>query len=234
MKNHTPLNRRELPIQIKDDREQACEAVVPVHPGVIELPECIRMDEDIAKAALESARKKFEDDSLAYANALVKQMGQEKRNELGLPGYMTFDKNWRIAFFPYNGLMGLRWQLNGDGVYDIGFVPAVAISNAIVSKDGQNVSIEEIEMAPNVTLFYGLVIDDDYLMLPKGKMLQYEARSDLARMARRNFPIDSHIAVIAGALCSSYVENVPQALLLRNWGVEYANQLLSMTEPAHS
>jgi hypothetical protein len=224
----SPLDRRLLLIQIKSERDDGCQAVVPIHPSIYNLPNSIRNDEGTARNALLIARGQFEKESGDYIEYL--KANGFPLSPLGLEKFMGFDDSWLFEFFPYGDLLAMRWDFGGEDKYEMGAVRPIAITNAIstLHSGKRQARIEECECVPNVAIFYGSVREDDHLLLPRESMLEYEEKVvDFGGLAHRENGWITEVP--ASAFCSSYTLNVPQALLLRNWAVEYHNSLLKHT-----
>ena len=217
----TPLDRRHLLIQIKENRG-GCQAVVPVHPAVLRLGRLVLDDEKYVREALETARIQFETESKAYIDVMRSEGPMHQ--SLRLNEHEQWNNAWNFVFFSYNGVLGMRWELDEPKPYEIGYVPTVCISNGIFLANKRRAQIDEIEIAPNVTIFYGNTMANDYLLLPREVMLEYECDDPLAQKVHEETDLKTELAV--GAFCSSYTRNVPQALLMRNWAAAYNNRLL--------
>ncbi|MBI2173019.1 MAG: hypothetical protein HYT73_02285 [Candidatus Aenigmarchaeota archaeon] len=223
MKILTPLDRRQLLIQIKDNVD-GCQAVVPAHPEVLRLDGSVLTDETYAMEALRAIREHFETDSGAYIEALI-SMGYHTRPSLKLDEYRRWNDGWRFTFSPFNEVLSMRWELDEPEPYEIGLCPMVCITNGIVLEEHGNIAeIDEVEIAPNVGIIYGSTHEDDRLLIPHETMLEYEHRTALTQKVHKESVLGTYLAV--SAFCSSYTRNVPQALLMRNWAVDYHNRLL--------
>ena len=231
----TPLDRRYIIIQIKEDRD-GCQAVVPIHPSILDLPESILTDESIAREALSAAREQFETEANAYAEAMT-QHGINP--SLRMDEFQRINDKWRFDFAPYREMLAMRWEFEDEQPYEIGLVPAVLVSNGVFTKTSQpnQAPLEEIEIVPNVFILYGNTRASDHLLLSREMMLEYERKGELPLGLPKKLLRSERgwmVEVPMSALCSSYTLNVPQALLLRNWAVEYHNRLLQRSVSAIS
>ena len=215
-------------IQVKDDVDR-CQVVVPVHPEVLKLGNSLLADEEYAAEALKTARKQFERDAVAYIEALRSEGSLHP--SLRLDEYRRWNDEWRFTFFPYGGILAMRWELAEPEPCRIGLFPHVCITNEYmhISKDGpRRAEIDDAEMAPNVGILYGSTTHEDYLLIPHKTMLEYEKRDDVTQVVHEADANGTHLVV--SAFCSSYTRNVPQALLMRDWAVDYHNRLLGHVE----
>ena len=154
MKKPTSMERRQLIIQVKDDKD-GCQAVIPVHPGILGLDSSLLTDEACAIGALKAAREQFETDSNAYIEAL-KTENYRIHPSLKLNEYRQWNDGWRFDFFPHHGILAMRWGLDEPEPYEIGLCPYDGITNGIILEEhGEIADIEEIEMAPNAGILYG-------------------------------------------------------------------------------
>lgn len=233
IKSLTPLDRRYLPIQAKEEYDDRCQAVVPIHPDILGLPDSVLTDGKLARDTLSSIGEQFEREVEDYITTLREKGYQSIIVDDRVEDYGHFDCRWLFDFSAYNGLMKMSWELDEKEPYEMVLLTSpVLVSNAVESEIMRDLGFpnkkgepEEYEIAPNVTIIYGSKHVPDFVFMPTETMLEYEMRPQM--LLRK---IDGWKAEICvRAFCSSYVNNVPQALLLRNWAVEYHNRLLEQT-----
>ncbi len=222
------LDRRYLIIQIKEDRD-GCQAVVPVHPTVLDLPSSVLTDESIAREALSVAKAQFETEVESYVEAIGRDGSINE--SLKIQKFLKVSYRWRFSFAPFREMLAMRWDFGDEQPYEIGIVPAVMVSNAIAAEESgkEQATIEQIEISSNVTIFYGNTATDDYVLWPREMMMEYETKRQLPLGIPRKVVRSEKgwmASVPVSALCSSYTLNVPQALLMRNWASDYHNRLL--------
>ncbi len=84
-------------------------------------------------------------------------------------------------------------------------------------------------MCPKIACWYGSVYSSEHILLPLETMLEYEMETGVPEVHN----VKGRFADIPmRAFCSDYTENVAQALLLRDWAVEYHNRLLAVAASA--
>lgn len=249
MKSPTPLDRRYIFIQIKAERNHATQAVVPFHPEIFNLNESILTDEKMARDSLSIAKNQFEEETRTYIRSLENDMraqGKSINPSLKLDKYGHFDDSWSFDFLPCGGIMLMIWEPGGDKTHKMSLVPEIVmISNGILTGKGKRPArIEEIEFSPNVTVMYGSIHMSDYVLFSPEMMSEYEClipdkvpgfeeEGTITEILHRasNDENDRVLDVSMNAFCSDYLDNVPQALLLRDWAVEYHNRLLKEVKP---
>ncbi len=144
MNNPTPLDRRRLLVQIKQEHEDGCQAVVPAHPSVFALPKEIRESENIAREAMEAAKGQFEEEAASYLEYMREYTKTDRPDypidKLEL--YGRFNDEWPITFPLSGSFRAMKWE-HGDGKpYEIMMLRVpVMISNAVFN-DGEKEPVE--------------------------------------------------------------------------------------------
>jgi len=224
---YTPMERRLLFIHSKDDRNQDCQAVVPAHPAILGLPNDVLTDEAIARDALSTARDQYETLAGGYIMALEAQGDHiDPSLKQELEEYRRFNDGWSFEFQPYNRVLAMKWTTHRKDRHEMGMMSPVLVSNDARTRPGPMAKPVDWEMDLNVMLIYNTTMDPDFALLPKEVMLEYECDLPYIDLVRK-VDEDGWLAEVAmNAFCSSYTSNMPQALLLRDWAVEYNNRLL--------
>ena len=225
----TPLDRRYILLQQKAERDDRLQSVVPIHPSILDLPEDILFDVGIAKDSLYAARQQFEKETNDYTDWMKKERYQYY-SELKLREYEHFNDNWSFEFAPHDGILKMTWKADDKEPIHIALVNNVLITNALEFEKGKGlIKPEDCEIVENVAYLQGSVHYSDGILLSPETMLEYEAKSPLGEIARDQE--DWKLDIPMNAFCSTYLDNIPQGLLLRDWAVDYNNRLLQKANP---
>lgn len=221
-KKHTPLDKRRLPLQKRREHMHNYWALVPLHPAVFDLPVSSLEDGEIAKDALLVAKETFEQEVCGYIEVL-----EESRCIIdpSVYDYNHFDPAWRFSFQPHHAVMAMRWENDGTEPYSIALSQPLWVYSISLKNGGRDAGPEEYEASPGVS--FGNIPENipGVVFLPPQTASEYSHRViGAGRPVRRENATVYPMRVFQ----SSPVRNVPQALLLRDWAVEYNNRLLEM------
>lgn len=228
-KNHTStmielLDRREVPIQPVEERGQYIDAVVPVHLGIAALAtEVLQGGLDVA-AARATVIETYNADMDTYLMYLSEQDYDQMIGEL--KDYWEFNPDWVLDAEPSDsgtGFLKLTWCEN---------VQTHALKHDAIPVPYQNrhdengnfyipAIWEEKRIFP---LVYRRITDPVFLFMPPKRISQYG--NEIPELNGIIIdPVGGIAEVIGTSFDSDYLDSVAKALVMRNYGVAYMNQL---------
>jgi len=218
------LDRHEVPLQPVEERDQKISAIVPVHLGLTALPaEAKQGGLDVALAT-RTVAESFNEDMITYIECLIEQGYKIPDN---LRGYEEFNPAWMLDAEPSNsgtGFLRLLWR-QGDGTtHDLSHDPFPVIYRNQHNELGELYTPGYFEQRRAFPIVYRSVIDPVILLMGPDKIRHYGVEAP----GPNGIVIDLErgIAEVAGtSFDSKHNDNLARALLLRNYGVAYLNQL---------
>lgn len=218
------LLKKEIPIQAPPDN--TLQVVIPVNPNILTLPRDVRTDESIAREVLDTLTGEYEADVELYVKGA--ELSDEIARELRIADYLKFNRDWRFSFRESNGFLSLLWDF-GDKHIEFGYMWApVVVENRFTKGTGKLATYED--MVPStgdmgVILWYTLKGYPDLVLFQKEKLLRFKHPAIEFRAEDQ-----VHAEAVVPAFASTYMSNVPQALLLRSFGVKYLNALMGKVQ----
>jgi len=214
--------RHELPIQVVEDRGEACYAVVPLHLSVRKLPVVAKVDVNRMEDARETVMRWYNEDMEYYLDVL----GSDKNEMHWLEGYERFNLDWRLGFVQGKaGFLTLTWSENGT-VHLMKYLRFPMFLYNQVDENGDYYSYMPFRENKEAELIGKQSDDGEIVYFTPEKMLKYGNKSRLAGF----HPESGSVEVVSRCLMSDYKDNFAHALLLRNFGVFYLNRLLEFAK----
>ncbi len=218
------LLKKEIPVQNRPD--DTLQVVIPVNPKILGLPLDVRMDESIAREVLDSLAEEYDEDVAHYLAGA--ELSDEFSQQLRSEGYAKFRDGWKFSFREGNGFLDLEWGV-GDQPILMGYVGCpVVVENLFTVGTGKLATYGD--MIPStgdmgIILWHVQKGKPDLVLFHKEKLLRF-------RHPNVEFYAEdlAHAETAVPAFASSYALNVPQTMLLRNFGVKYMNALLGRVE----
>ena len=221
------LDRREVPIQPVEERDQDIDAVVPVHLGIAALTTEIKqggLDVAAARATVVDTYNADIDAYLMYLSEQDYPIGQFRN-------YEEFNSDWVLDAEPSDsGTEFLKLTWNEDGQVHALRHDAIPVPYQNRHDEHGNFYIPEVwEQKRIFPLVYRRVTDPVFLFMPPEKMLQYGVeRPELNGIIVD--PVGGVAEVLGTSFDSDYLDSVAKALVLRNYGIAYMNQLAANVE----
>ena len=184
------LDRKELPIQSIREREEDCTATIPIHLGIIELPEKVRTDLSLIKDARDTVEAWYNED-MEYHFGVLRADGECDAIIRMLQNYARFRDEWRLDGRPdENGFLELLWKENGKS-HIVKFNPVPVILRNSHNKFGEFYTPEfNYKTRELIEIFYRDVITPECVFMSPQKMRKYGIETDIARVRekKRRFP----------------------------------------------
>ena len=218
------LDRKELPIQSIREREEDCTATIPIHLGIIELPEKARTDLSLIKDARDTVEAWYNEDMEYHFGVLRADGGCDAIIRM-LQNYARFKDEWQLDGRPdENGFLELLWKENGKS-HIVKFNPVPVILSNSHNKFGEFYTPEfNYKTRELIEIFYRDVTTPECVFMSPQKMSKYGIETDIARVRE-----EAGLAeVVANAFSSDYHGDMAKPLLLRNLAVFYLNRLLDV------
>jgi hypothetical protein len=218
------LDRHEVPIQPVKERGQYIDAVVPVHLGVAALDLEVKMeglDIDSARSTVIDTYNEDMDNYLMYLSE------QDYDHVIAqLRNYWEFNPDWILDAEPSEtgtGFLKLVWREDGQTYTLVHDSLPVPYQNRHDEK-GSFYLPSYFEERLAFPIVYRRVTDPVFLLMPPEKMRQYGVEVPEANGIIID-PVGGIAEVVGTSFDTDYVDSVAKALVLRNYGVAYLNQL---------
>lgn len=214
------IDRAEIPMQPIDDRGSGISGTVPVYLGTEALSTEVTLGVLDIGSATEAVRATYDEDMAEYLASLHKQ-GYDLHH---LRGYEEFQPTWSLDVEPseLTSLPRLIWR-EGEDIHVLQHDPVPVTFHNRHDENGNFYTPEFWKRKGIFPIAYRSVMDPVFMFMEPDKMRQFGLE-----VPELHAVIDpeGHIADVVGtSFDSAYKDNLAQALLLRNLGVYYMNQL---------
>lgn len=223
------LDRCEVPIQAVEDRGSDIDAIVPVHLGIAALAPEVKQDGLDVAAARDTVIETYNQDMDDY----LMYLSQQDYNHLiaQLRDYWEFNPEWRLDAEPSEtgtGFLKLVWREDGQS-HTLRHDPIPVPYQNRHDEHGNFYTPAALKERELFTLVYRNTTDPVFLFMPPERMLQYGVEQpELGGIIID--PVGGIAEVLGTSFDSEYLDSVAKALLLRNYGVAYMNQLAANVE----
>lgn len=218
------LDRREVPIQPVEERDQYIDAVVPVHLGIAALSAEVKQSGLDVAAARATVIETYNADMDAYLMYLSEQDYDHMISQLR--GYWEFNPEWVLDAEPSDtGTDFLKLLWREDGQTHTLRHDTIPVPYQNRHDENGNFYVPAVWDEKRIfPIVYRQVTDPVFLFMPPERMLQYGVeRPELNGIILD--PVGGIAEVLGTSFDSDYVDSVAKALVLRNYGVAYMNQL---------
>ena len=227
------LHRKEIAIQELIYKDSALQVDIPLHSAIFSLDEMVRLDRSMANKILfdEEYINECERDIGDYIKS-IDYLSEDQKMELRLENFQKFSTEWEFSFSQskYSHFLDLIWN-DGYKKHELGYIDVPTFifnykkSPALCKSAEDNAS--EVDMHPNSLIFGRENLAEASLILFENpaKFIRFNGNKEAKyELERKNNKITMSVFTFS----SSHLENIPQAIILRNFGVRYLNKLVSL------
>lgn len=221
------LDRNEIPIQPLRERNDGIDPIVPVHLGITALSADAKKNGLDLAAAKVTVEEWYNEDMVSYLSYLREQ-GYDLRH---LRGYEEFDVNWTFdaeLSESKTGFLRLIWKEDGQIHKLIHDATPVPYRN-LHDENGNFYTPEVFQQKRVFPIIYRHLGDPIFLFMEPDKIKYYGA--EVPEVGIIIDPVGGIAEVLGTSFdTEDYIDNFAKALVLRNFGVAYLNQLVAYTE----
>jgi hypothetical protein len=217
------LDRREIPMQPIRERGDYIDPVVPVHLEIAALDDAIKIGGLDVAAAIKTVTQSYNEDMTSYLGYL----GGQGYDLAHLKGFEEFNPDWILDAVPSytgTGFLDLTWSIDGQ----LHILRHDSIPVPYQNRKDENGNFYTPKIWEQMSIFpivYRSVIDPIFLFMEPEKMKQYGVESPELNGIIID-PVGGISEVIGTSFNSDvYLDNLAKALVMRNYGVAYMNQL---------
>ena len=221
------LKKHEVVIQDLIYRNSALQVDVPVHPAIFSLDEKITLDRTIPTNVIlnNDFARDCENDINNYIQGNT-DFSPEEISDLRLNDYRKFNSEWTFLFTPSDrgAFLDLHWN-DGHSEHTLGYISCPSYIQGDRKSHNSLWSAKELSEQQDIpinSLFYGIN------SRAESSLILFETPEKFSRFHGEEIEQDNlseSIETTVHTFSSSYLENIPQAIILRNFAVEYLNKL---------
>ena len=220
MDEYDLLAREELVIQANMYEDDMLQIDAPVHPSIHSLEESIRFDMSIPKQILQDSSyiTECESDINKYVVAISQDFSEEEINSWGVFSFEKFNPKWTFSFEKADVLPTIKWD-DGLKTHELVYVGIPTCIHGI-TEHGKGLSAKDLSVMydmPEHALIHGRIHKSEPSLILFNETEKYERFHGDVLTTNHNTTVYT--------LSTFRLDNVPQAIFLRNFAVRYLNTL---------